>query len=262
MKADERNRGLRPSRYWLVALIGVVIGVGLMLIQQSTKKSVPIKSKVDKEFYAWEKTEDGLYRQVKKSYFMNQSACESVVATLNDMSTKQPKSNWILSHTTELTFECRPANSPPVIVVKKIESPYSDAEAIVEKPADGEQQKLTATELFDLRTKCAACVKKVLNDYWPPEIPGIISRVSASHYDPRSGRCFVELKAIYEPPTPRWAEASNDHLLFDGQTGKVLAETETYKGGKRTGIVNAKSIYDFIGTEYYIKKMIGEDALK
>jgi hypothetical protein len=252
---------LKRWGYWLAALIGVVIGVALMLVQRSTKKTLPLKSNHPEEFYAWEKTEDGQYRQVKKSYFMDETVCKSVISTLNEMSTKQRRSNWILSHTTESTFECWPADRPPFLV-EEIESPYSDDDLKIESGRDREQPKLSATELFDLRTKCAACVEKVVNNYWPPEIPGIISRVSASHYDLRSGRCFVELKAFYAPPNPQWAEASNDHLLFDGQTGKELAQTIVYKSGTRTGVVHTKSIYDFVGTEYYIKKMMGEDAVK
>ena len=87
-------------------------------------------------------------------------------------------------------------------------------------------------------------------------------RLSNSHYDPKGGRCFVELKVGNVPQNPS-IEPESYHQLFDGQTGQELADANVYRNGKRTGVVNSKSpIYDFIGTEYYIEKMMGEDALK
>src|SRR5262249_10944553 len=160
----------------------------------------------------------------------------------------------------ESTFECRPADSPPLLV-QEIESPYSDDDQKVESVARGEQQKLTGTELFDLRTKCAAFAKKVLQDNYPDWMPGIMFRVSNSHYDSKSGRCFVELKVGNIPKDPS-IEPESYHQLFDGQTGQALADARVYRNGTRTGVVNAKSIYDFIGTEYYIKKLMAEDAVK
>jgi hypothetical protein len=251
---------VKLRRYLLGGIIGVVIGVGLMLVRQSTTKTVPSKSNREGEYYAWEKTPEGQYRQVKKSYFMNQHGCESVIATLNEMSTNQPRSSWVLSHTTESTFECWPADKPPFLV-EEIESPYSDDDLKIESGRDGEQPKLSATELFDLRTKCAACVEKVLQDYYPDLMPGIVSRRSSSHYDPKSGRCFVELKVWSIPKDPKF-EADTEHKLVDGQTQQQLAEAEVWRNRTRTGVVSGKSIYDFVGTEYYIKKMMGEDAVK
>jgi hypothetical protein len=248
------------SRYLLTGLIGVVIGVGLMLVLQSTMKTLPSKSNRKGEYYAWEKTPEGQYRQVKKSYFMNQHGCESVIASLNEMSTNQPRSSWVLSHTTESTFECWPADVTPNGLIQEIESPYSDDQSSAETQADEKSHKDTATELFDLRTKCAACAKKVLQDYYPDRMPGIVSRRSSSHYDPKSGRCFVELKVWSIPQDPKF-EADTEHKLVDGQTQQQLAKAEVWRNGTRTGVVSGKNIYDFVGTEYYIKKMMGENAV-
>lgn len=143
---------MKLRRYLLTGLIGVVIGIGLMLIQQSPKKRGPIKSN-GKEFYAWEKTSDGQYRQVKKSYFMAQRTCESMIRTFNEMSTNQPRSSWVLSRTTESTFECWPADVRPNGLIQEIESPYSDDQPSAETQTDEKLHKDTATELFDLRTK-------------------------------------------------------------------------------------------------------------
>src|SRR2546430_1380016 len=183
MKADERNQQLKRSRYWLAGLIGVVIGVGLTLIQQGATKILPTNS-----------NRDGL--------------------------------------------------KPNGLIQTEIESPYGGDQASVETRTDGKRQKLTASELFDLRTKCASCAKKVLQDNYPDWMPGIMFRLSNSRYDPKSGRCFVELKVGNIPKDPS-IEPTNYHQLFDGQTGQELAETKIYRGGTPTGgaLHRKESIY-------------------
>ena len=81
--------------------------------------------KRDGEFFAWEKTPQGQYKQVKKNYFMNEELCKNVINVLNDMSTKEPRSKWILSHQTNSTFECWPASVNPNEYYRKY-SVYSD----------------------------------------------------------------------------------------------------------------------------------------
>jgi hypothetical protein len=66
------------------------------------------------EYFAWEKLPPGHFKQVKKDYFMNKELCRNVIDVLNNMSTRQPRSNWILSHTTDSTFECWPASMNPI----------------------------------------------------------------------------------------------------------------------------------------------------
>ena len=70
-------------------------------------------SKREREYFTWEKTPQGSYKQVKKNYFMNEQLCNNVIGVLNDMSTKSPSSNWALSGTTNSTFECWPASIDP-----------------------------------------------------------------------------------------------------------------------------------------------------
>jgi len=65
------------------------------------------------EYFAWEKTADSRYKQVKKNYFMDEQICSNVIRVLNEMSTTQAPSNWVLSHTTNSTFECWPASVNP-----------------------------------------------------------------------------------------------------------------------------------------------------
>src|SRR5438552_18558312 len=95
-----------------IAIVAVALLVSDKLQKQqiaSTAASV----RDNNEFYAWERTPLGTYKQVKKNYTMNERACNNVTTVLNAMSTNQPRSNWILSHTTASTFECLPAKIKP-----------------------------------------------------------------------------------------------------------------------------------------------------
>lgn len=64
-------------------------------------------------YFAWEKLQSGEYKQVKKNYFMNKDLCRNVISVLNEQSTQQPRSNWVLSHTTDSSFECWPESLNP-----------------------------------------------------------------------------------------------------------------------------------------------------
>jgi hypothetical protein len=60
------------------------------------------------------------------------------------------------------------------------------------KPAVDEPafRKPTATEIFNLRSKCAEFGEKIMNE----NIIGIaLAQEQVSHYDPKSNRCYVEL---------------------------------------------------------------------
>jgi hypothetical protein len=70
-------------------------------------------------------------------------------------------------------------------------------------------QSRQASDIFDLRSKCADLGEKILKSN--PASPVIASSV-LSHYNPRTNRCFAELDNEYS------------RRLFDGQTGERLAE--------------------------------------
>lgn len=100
-------------------IVGLLVGV-LLPIRS------PKHDSLSSAFYAWEKTRLGQYKQVRKNYFMDASICKSVVDVLNAMSTKQPASKWIQSHTTNSIFECLPAGVDPNQQNQDF-STYSDA---------------------------------------------------------------------------------------------------------------------------------------
>jgi TPR repeat protein len=125
--------GAIGSIFWLDALYGVgVVGAADALQKASQRDyaalpglnpssavtlekrpSKPAAPSSNQEFYAWEKTADGAYKQVKKDYPMDEQVCKNVIDVLNAMSLKQPQSNWIVANTTDSTFECRPAGVNP-----------------------------------------------------------------------------------------------------------------------------------------------------
>ena len=107
----------RPAFAWLIAA-AIVIACVVFIGPFHRPQPLP-------EFFAWEKTQLGQYKQVRKNYFMDEVICKNVIDVLNAMSTTQPPSNYILSHTTDSTFESWPSNSPPSPRLQEF-STYSD----------------------------------------------------------------------------------------------------------------------------------------
>jgi hypothetical protein len=86
-------------------------------------------------------------------------------------------------------------------------------------PALGQptHQPPTATELFNLRGRCAQLGEKIMRE----NMVGVaLTQSQKSRYDPRTSRCFVEL-------TVQTMDLSKgDYFalyLFDGQTQEMLA---------------------------------------
>lgn len=97
--------------------------------KESARQPASVRpSTLTAEYFAWEKTPSGHFKQVKKDYFMNKKICRNVIDVLNGMSTQQPRSNWILSHTTDSSFECWPAFVDPNDYYKQY-SIHSDSPA-------------------------------------------------------------------------------------------------------------------------------------
>jgi hypothetical protein len=95
--------------------------------------------------------------------------------------------------------------------------------------AEKTNQLPTATEVFNLRSRCAALGEKLLEG----NIIGTgLSQYQISHYNARTNRCYVELSI-------QTAETAFDYVnrvLYDGQTNEVLASA-WQKKGKLSGMV-------------------------
>jgi len=102
---------------------------------------------------------------------------------------------------------------------------------MLSKQKQAEFSPQSATELFDLQSKCSAMGEKLMQDY-----PGSDMTQQVSHYNAKDNRCYVKL-------TVRMV----DIYLYYGQTGEVLA-AEEYSSNKGIG-----SVYDVS-----LKKALGD----
>lgn len=122
----------------------------------------------------------------------------------------------------------------------------------------------TATEVFHLRSECAALGRKILNDSLIG--PGL-SQSQVSHYDPKSNRCYIEL-TIQTTPWDLLTGSGNriDVYLFDGQTEELLAASHWEgRNDHKSGMVfdrrhettgNENGFYD--DTKLYIETLMDE----
>jgi hypothetical protein len=124
--------------------------------------------------------------------------------------------------------------------------------------ADTPVQKLrTSTEVFELRSKCAAFGEKILNEHF---IGSALSQSQTSHYNPKTNRCYVELTVQTADTTKPLDNFSRS--LFDGQTGEVLTRATINKGAKWGMVyvrheVTSSSFFD--DANAYIDKMMSDD---
>ena len=96
-----------------------------------------------------------------------------------------------------------------------------------QKPSGDHPSPLTATEVFDLRTKCTQLGDKLLGLY-PVNAP--LTHEQTSRYDSIANRCYVEIFVHkMDLSEPRW----NDdwaQTVFDGQSRETLAWIAQNKG--------------------------------
>jgi hypothetical protein len=100
-------------------------------------------------------------------------------------------------------------------------------------PAERSYQLPTATEVFQLRSACAALGQQILEGNF---IGSALTQDQVSHYNPRTNRCYVEL-------TVQTADLSKgfylSRCLYDGQTREMLASA-TIEKDKKHGMVYDK----------------------
>ena len=113
----------------------------------------------------------------------------------------------------------------------------------------------SVTGVLDLRSKCAELGQKILD-----EEPFKIRRfpAQASHYDPRTNRCYVELTVLTD-------DINTIHrYLYDGQTKEMLAHAARVKGNKEGQIFNKKpnptGIAGYFEATEYIDQMMAEES--
>jgi hypothetical protein len=152
-------------------------------------------------------------------------------------------------------------------VVSACQKPTTTKRA-VDEPAF---QKPTATEYFNLRTKCAELGTKINEEYdfafnITFKMP-FLRQEQFSHYDPKTNRCYVELRVTVNTNTvafimalpKRNAKISKlrdgfvdflehnelsymEYHLYDGQTSEELASLQNgLKGVTPTGVIVGRS---------------------
>jgi hypothetical protein len=118
-------------------------------------------------------------------------------------------------------------------------------------------QPPTATEVFSLRSQCAELGQKIMEN----NVVGVaLTQGQASHYNPRTNRCYIELTIQTADTTAQLA--CLNRVLYDGQTNEMLAFA-TMKNGQKTGAVFVKTELTsenfFDSASAFIDKMMEDD---
>lgn len=118
----------------------------------------------------------------------------------------------------------------------------------------------TATEVFNLRSKCAELGDKILKN----TVAGSeLTKNQVSRYDPKTNRCYVQL-TVWNANLPKGDEYFHQYL-YDGQTGQVLAAIHREKGTRYGDIYNNPSPMNgtpdelYLDASLFISKMMVDD---
>jgi hypothetical protein len=119
----------------------------------------------------------------------------------------------------------------------------------------------TATEVFNLRSQCAALGQKILDNN---AVGSALTQSQNTYYNPVTNRCFVEL-------TTQSADLSGNlfsDYLYDGQTENLLASVTKNAGKKAYGNIFGGpteptnpdySDDSYNSTSYYIGEVMNDD---
>ena len=117
----------------------------------------------------------------------------------------------------------------------------------------------TATEVFNLRSKCAELGDRILKQ---TDIADTLKKDQVSHYEPKTNRCYVQL-TVWNP-NPSKGDYFQQSLL-DGQTGQVLAAIHREKGVRSGEIsidpspLNGNPDELYVDASMFINKMMEDD---
>jgi len=118
----------------------------------------------------------------------------------------------------------------------------------------------TATEVFNLRSKCAELGEKIMKN---TVIGDELTKEQLSHYEPKTNRCYVRL-TVWKANLGKGDEYFQQYL-FDGQTGQVLAAIRR-EHGVRSGDIysdpspsqgNSDEMY--LDASIFISQMMADD---
>jgi hypothetical protein len=118
----------------------------------------------------------------------------------------------------------------------------------------------TATEVFNLRSKCAELGEKIMKN---TAISEAMKKDQLSHYEPKTNRCYVQL-TVWNADLAKGDDYFQQYL-FDGQTGQVLAAIRREKGVRSGDIsidpspLNGNSDELYLDASMFISKMMADD---
>ena len=118
----------------------------------------------------------------------------------------------------------------------------------------------TATEVFNLRSKCAELGEKILKN---TVIGEALKKDQLSHYEQKTNRCYVQL-TVSNADLAKGDDYFQQYL-FDGQTGQVLAAIRREKGVRSGDIsidpspLNGNSDELYLDASMFISKMMADD---
>jgi hypothetical protein len=118
----------------------------------------------------------------------------------------------------------------------------------------------TATEVFNLRSKCAELGEKIMKN---TVIGDALKKDQVSHYEPKTNRCYVQLTVSNADPTK--GDEHFQQYLLDGQTGQVLAAVRREKGTRSGEIsidpspLNGNPDELYVDASIFISKMMADD---
>ena len=119
----------------------------------------------------------------------------------------------------------------------------------------------TATEVFDLRSKCAELGEKIMTK---TVVADALEKNQLSHYEPKTNRCYVQL-TVWNPNLAKGDEYFQQYL-FDGQTGQMLAAIRREKGTRSGDIYSDPSPLSgnsdelYVDAAMFINKMMTDDG--
>jgi hypothetical protein len=87
----------------------------------------------------------------------------------------------------------------------------------------------TATEVFNLRSRCAALGEQILEANMAGSA---LTESQVSHYEPRTNRCYVELTVQTADLNKPFNQQYHSRVLYDGQTKEMLAYARIERGTK------------------------------
>ncbi|MGA3371192.1 MAG: hypothetical protein ABSC48_05470 [Terracidiphilus sp.] len=100
----------------------------------------------------------------------------------------------------------------------------------------------TATEVFDLRSKCAALGEKIMSENI---IGSALTHDQVSRYNPETNHCYVKLEvSTADLSTPREKFITHEYL-YDGQTKELLA-TAIREGNRESAEIFSESLKRFV----------------